>query len=127
MADCSPFAKERPVIILYFDGDEDDCCRTQCLFLLKDGSISHGAYNHSAFLGMGERSPVSAHYRAKLYDKELSEQHAPLKVVSAAVKANPTLGEEIADYILRARHGILKKTEGSIPLTWKKFSNHFKL
>ena len=117
-------------MILNFDrGGYDSRARaTQCLFMLKDGSISYGPYNLSAFLShYHEDDRVLAHYRAKLYDRELSDKYAPLEAISAAVKANPELGEEIADYSSRVWCSNPREKEGRAPLTWEKFRCHFEL
>jgi len=93
LADCRPFAFERPVLILEI-GDNRDCCAVRCLFLRKDGKLYTAAFKHNQFLPHPESSHVSGIYRAVRYDGELSGMETPFTVLSAAIKDNPALVEK---------------------------------
>lgn len=129
LADCRPFAREKRVLFMGCDGDEDDCCAAQCLFILPNGRISIGAFNHNAFLSPldDENSHVSGHYRAALYDGELSEHEAPLAVIGTALKSNPALFKDIHTYIIK--HDIESHKSGleCRGAEWEQLKNAFGL
>lgn len=117
LADCRPFAKERHVLITDV-GDNHDCCSVQCLYLLPNGKLNIAAFKHNGFFwGTEENSHISGLYRASLWHGELSEDEAPLCVVSAALKANPLLGDGLQAFIMKDR--------ADWGVTWEQLKNEF--
>lgn len=98
LADCRPFSKERRVIILEI-GDNSDCCCVQCLYFLPNGKVGCGALKHNHFHDFRENSHISGLYRARCWSEELPESEAPFAILSKAIKAKPTLGRKIGNWM----------------------------
>jgi len=117
-ADCRPFAKERRVLILSI-GDNSDCCSVQCLFTFSIGKLAIGAFKHNRFLKSSHReiSHVSVLYRTARYQGELDEYEQPFSKLSAVIKKNPLLGQEIWDYFF--------ENDDGWGLTWEEIKEKF--
>ena len=97
-ADCRPFSRERRVLVMDI-GDNSDCCAVQCLYLKPNGKMSVNAFKHNSFHSFEENSHISGLYRAARYHGELPEDEAVLGVITAAIKADSSLGIKMRDYI----------------------------
>ena len=69
--------------------DGRDCCDPTCLYFNKRGVVDFGALKHRSFR-VPNFSPL---LRASLYDGDLPELEAPLKVISERVRADESLGD----------------------------------
>jgi len=100
LADCRPFSKQRPVLIITI-GDNHDCDSVQCMYVLPNGNLYVGAVKQNDFSVSPEGSNVSLLYRASKYYGELSESEHSFIGLSVAIKKNHALGQEICDYIFK--------------------------
>ena len=83
------------------------------------------AFSHNFFFTFEENSHIFGHYRAALYNGELSEREAPLAAIGAALKSCPELRDDIHAFI--SRHGIERKDLDCRGVEWEQLKNEFGL
>ena len=103
VADCTPFASPKRVLILenYDTFDSVDRHGVTCLFINDHENLDVGYFKSNEFLRFPTRTHVSAMYRAKTYTGELTKTEEPMGVLSAAIKEKPELGRRIYRFIYR--------------------------
>ena len=135
IADCSPFAEERKVLILENLDSMNmvDCCGVRCLHITQSGKIDECALKHNSFIRYSEHTYVSVLYRATVYNGELTESETPLSIVSNAVKENPELGHKIHEYLINLSLSASEETRSSKKedkyegIEWEELKNKFGL
>ena len=133
--DCSPFAEQKKVLILENNDtlDSVDGQGVTCLFINDDNKIDVGYFKLNEFLRYPRHTYVSALYRAKLFDGELTEAEAPLGIISTAVKGSPKLEREIFVYVSQRKlsfaiaSGDNYKAEDFSGFSWKALQRSFNL
>ena len=127
IADCSPFSSKRKVLIVDI-GDNHDCCAIQCLYLVPNGKFRFSAFKHNSFhLLFRENSHISALYRAKKYNGELTEEEAPLGLISEAIKNDPSIWERMLEYNSKNEHYNHDDENDYHGVKWEPFKEHFGL
>jgi len=129
-ADCSPFSRERRVLIVDIH-DNHDCCAIQCLYLLPNGKFRVNAFKHNSFhistAHYHENSHISALYRAKRYNGELTDEETPLGIISEAIKKDPSIWERMEEYIQKNKHYSSNDENDYWGVVWEQFKEHFGL
>ena len=133
MTDCRPTEKERKVLILEnhdtYESVNDD--GVTCLFFTEYGGIDAGRLKTNDFLSSPVVNKISVLYRAATYTGELTEDEAPLRVISDAIKADPMLGSRIYEYLRsykRAHIDLIHRSgEEYFGLSWKSIRKMFRL
>jgi len=79
--------------VITWTRDGRDCCDPTCLYINKRGEFKFGALKHLSFR-IPNFSPL---LRASLYDGDLPEWEAPLKIISERVRADESLGDMLVE------------------------------
>ena len=134
VADCSPFAKEKRVVILENNDtlDEVDANNVTCLFINNYDNIDTGYLKFNEFLQYPRQTHTSVLYRAKTFTGELPENEKVLGIVSDAVKTNPDLGFRIFRYFESFKNSVAihfnpEENSLSYGVKWKQFKETFRL
>lgn len=95
--DCRPFAPLKHAVIVEI-GDNWGCCTVQCMWVDNDGNINRGALKHSSVFDDKYFIQVSPLYRAEVYDGELPEKEACLRIISKYVCRDEEKGKALWMY-----------------------------
>jgi hypothetical protein len=133
VADCSPFAPAKKVVILE-NNDTLECADSYgvtCLFINDYGNIDVGYFKSNEFLKQPKQTYVSVMYRAKTYTGELTEAESPLGIISNFIKEKPELGHKIYRYVdkLQIYSDAIARTlsRDYVGASWKRMKKEFGL
>ena len=104
--DCRPFLNPT-FCLIYYVGDDTDCCSVRCLYLEYGDIIGEGALKHGHFCSRnGEYHNaefISPLFRAELYKGVLPEGYQFMKGISMKLVCNATLSEELDEFFINNR------------------------
>lgn len=99
--DCRPFL--RPTFcLIYYVGDDRECCSVRCLYPEYGDIIGEGALKHGHFYsydgGYHNAEFIAPLFRAELYKGVLPEDYQFMKEISMKLVCNATLSEELDEF-----------------------------
>lgn len=99
--DCRPFL-DPTYCLIYYVGDDRECCSVRCLYPEYGDIIGEGALKHGHFYsydgGYHNAEFISPLFRAELYKGVLPEDYQFMKEISMKLVCNATLSEELDEF-----------------------------